>query len=156
MAMAAATTAVMAATASTAVRPTTNKLAARFRRHRTAHFRPAQPRLGLSCLRVRGLGLQAYPFRGLESVAIKQIKRTFVRLAFVSLLVFSCARVWAATGGSISGTVTDQTGASVPGASVVLVNLDLTTSYKSTTDAQGFYSFPSLPVGRYELTIESA
>jgi Carboxypeptidase regulatory-like domain len=44
----------------------------------------------------------------------------------------------------------------VPGARVTLVNLDLTTSYKATTDGQGFYSFPNLPVGRYELTIESA
>jgi len=62
----------------------------------------------------------------------------------------------ATTGGSISGTVKDQSGAVIPGANLTLVNLDLTTSYKAATDAQGFYSFPSLPVGRYELTIEAS
>jgi hypothetical protein len=62
----------------------------------------------------------------------------------------------AATGGGISGTVKDQSDALVPGAALALVNLDLTTSYKATTDAQGFYSFPTVPVGRYELTIEAA
>ena len=76
----------------------------------------------------------------------------------VSLLVcvLICgAPLGAATGGSISGTVKDQSDAVVPGASLTLVNLDLTTSYKASTDAQGFYSFPTLPVGRYELTIEA-
>ncbi len=85
----------------------------------------------------------------------KHVSRTLVRIAFIGIFVFCCARVWAATGGSISGVVTDPSGASVPGASVTLVNLDLTTSYKATTNAQGFYSFPNLPVGRYEMTIEA-
>ena len=51
--------------------------------------------------------------------------------------------------------MTDQSGALIPGGSVTLVNLDLASSYKASTDAQGFYSFPSLPVGRYELTVEA-
>ena len=76
--------------------------------------------------------------------------------AIVALLFLcSCARVWAATGGSISGTVKDQSGAVIMGAAVTLVNLDLSTSYKTTTNAQGLYSFPDLPVGHYEITIES-
>jgi len=82
--------------------------------------------------------------------------QTIVGLVLVGLLLFCCPRAGAATGGSISGTVADQSGAVVPGASVTLVNLDLTTSYRATTDAQGFYSLPNLPVGRYELTIEAA
>ncbi len=73
----------------------------------------------------------------------------------MGFLVLAAARVWAATGGSISGTVTDQSGGVIPGVSITLVNLDLATSYKAATDAQGFYSFPNLPVGRYEMTIES-
>jgi hypothetical protein len=74
---------------------------------------------------------------------------------FIAFFLLLCARVWAATGGSISGTVKDQSDAVIPGASLTLVNLDLTTSYKAKADAQGFYSFPTLPVGRYELTIEA-
>ncbi len=62
----------------------------------------------------------------------------------------------AAVGGSLSGTVKDPSGGAVPGAGVVLVNLDLTTEYKTTTDELGAYSFPSLPVGRYEVTVTAA
>ncbi|HKV04813.1 MAG TPA: carboxypeptidase-like regulatory domain-containing protein [Candidatus Acidoferrales bacterium] len=74
---------------------------------------------------------------------------------FIFLLAF-CAQARGATGGSISGTVKDQSDAVIPGASLTLVNLDLATSYKTRTDAQGFYEFPTLPVGRYEMTIEAA
>jgi hypothetical protein len=56
----------------------------------------------------------------------------------------------------MSGTIKDPSGSVIPGASLVLANLDLTTQYKASTDEQGLYSFPSLPVGRYELTIEAA
>jgi Carboxypeptidase regulatory-like domain len=75
----------------------------------------------------------------------------------VFLAAFACfaSISWAAASGSMSGTITDPSGAVIPGASLTLVNLDLTTEYKGTTDAQGLYSFPSLPVGRYELTIEA-
>ena len=79
----------------------------------------------------------------------------FARGMCVGLCLFANAPARAATGGSISGTVKDQSGALIPGAALTLLNLDLTSSYKTTTDAQGFYSFPSLPVGRYELTAEA-
>ncbi len=88
-------------------------------------------------------------------MALKHVSRRLFRLALICFFVFSCARVWSATGGSISGTITDQSGGVIPGAKLTLVNLDLATSYKVTADAQGFYSFPTLPVGRYELTIEA-
>jgi len=65
------------------------------------------------------------------------------------------ATVWAAANGSLSGTIRDPSGAVVPGASVTLVNSALKTQYKTTTDAQGFYSFPTLPVGTYDLTVQS-
>jgi len=82
--------------------------------------------------------------------------RAFVRIMCAGLCLFACTRAWAATGGSISGTLKDQSGAVIPDATLTLVNLDLAASYKATTDPQGFYSFPTLPVGRYELTIEAA
>lgn len=86
---------------------------------------------------------------------LKFSMRTTARAVILCLCLLACARARAATGGSISGTVTDQTGAVIAGAGAALVNLDLATGYKTTTNAQGFYSFPTLPVGRYELTIEA-
>lgn len=61
--------------------------------------------------------------------------------------------VWASTVGSISGTVTDQTGAVIPGASVVAHNSETGIDSSTVTNSAGFYSFPSLPVGRYDVRI---
>ena len=63
--------------------------------------------------------------------------------------------IWAAVGGSISGTVKDQTDAVIPGATVTATNVALRTELKTTTDGRGSYSFPNLAVGRYDLAIEA-
>jgi len=61
---------------------------------------------------------------------------------------------FAQVGGSISGTVKDSSGAVVPGATVTAMNTVLGTETAVTTDEQGFYSFPKLPVGKYDVTIQ--
>jgi Carboxypeptidase regulatory-like domain/TonB dependent receptor len=94
--------------------------------------------------------------RNCEILTMRPGIRILLRVLWIGLLAFGCARAEAATGGSISGIVTDKSGAVVPGAGVTLVNLDLTTHYETATDGQGFYSFPNMPVGRYELSIGSA
>jgi hypothetical protein len=73
----------------------------------------------------------------------------------VGMLIIASATLWAAANGSLSGTVRDPSGAVVPGANVTLVNTALKTQYKTTTNSQGFYTFPILPVGSYDLTVES-
>ena len=61
----------------------------------------------------------------------------------------------AATGGSISGTIADPSGAVIPGAALNLVNTALQMIYQAASDRQGFYSFPNVPVGHYDLTISA-
>jgi hypothetical protein len=82
-------------------------------------------------------------------------KYTFL---LVALLLAACAlptAVWGqATGGTISGTVTDQSGAAVAGAAVSVRNLDTNVTRSATTAADGRFSFPALIVGPYELTAE--
>jgi hypothetical protein len=53
--------------------------------------------------------------------------------------------------GRISGTVKDQTGAVVPEVTVTVVNTDTGVRQTTRTDSVGFYSFPELPVGHYDL-----
>ncbi|MGB7437773.1 MAG: carboxypeptidase regulatory-like domain-containing protein, partial [Candidatus Acidiferrum sp.] len=56
----------------------------------------------------------------------------------------------------MSGTLRDPSGGVVPGATITLTNAVLKSEFKATSDDQGFYSFPTLPVGHYDMTIEAA
>jgi hypothetical protein len=73
----------------------------------------------------------------------------------VVTLVCSPVRVWAAATGSLSGTLKDPSGAVIPGANITLVNTALRSEYEAVSNGLGFYSFPSLPVGHYDLMIEA-
>src|SRR5580765_1323270 len=74
---------------------------------------------------------------------------------FSILIVLGCSTPsFAQVSGSISGTVKDPSGAVVPGVSVTAVNTVLGTMFSTTTDGQGLYSFPKLPVARYDLTLQ--
>jgi hypothetical protein len=56
---------------------------------------------------------------------------------------------------SIQGRVTDPSGAAIPGANITVKDLDRGTSITSTTNADGIYSLPRVPIGRYEVRAES-
>ena len=79
-----------------------------------------------------------------------------MKLPWIVVFLAAPACVWAFAAGSISGVVKDPSGAAIPGARLTLINTALKTEFKTTSDAQGFYSFPALPVGHYDLTIEAA
>jgi hypothetical protein len=57
--------------------------------------------------------------------------------------------------GSIRGTVTDTTQASVPNAKVMAIDADRKLEYTTLSDASGRYIFPSLPTANYSLTVEA-
>ena len=61
----------------------------------------------------------------------------------------------ASDGGSLLGNVTDPNGAAVPGAKVTATETATAAKQTITTDGRGFYSFQSLPVGRYDIDITS-
>jgi len=54
---------------------------------------------------------------------------------------------------SIEGTVTDTTGAIIPGASVVLTGMTTGVKNSTTANGSGFYKFPSLGAGSYIVTV---
>jgi hypothetical protein len=72
----------------------------------------------------------------------------------VFLVLLAAADAAAQVGGSVSGVVKDPSGAVIPGASVTAANTTLGTMFTATTDGQGLYSFPKLPVARYEVTVQ--
>jgi hypothetical protein len=56
--------------------------------------------------------------------------------------------------GIINGTITDSTGASVPGARVVATHTGTNVSQATETTTTGDFSIPALPVGTYQLRVE--
>ena len=59
------------------------------------------------------------------------------------------------TFGSIVGTVKDQSGSVVPGATVTLVNVGSSAKHTATSSASGNYEFPNLDAGIYQVTIQA-
>ena len=59
------------------------------------------------------------------------------------------------TGATLSGTITDASGAVVPGAQIIIANLSTEVTRKSLTQSDGFYSAPNLPPGSYEVTVSA-
>jgi hypothetical protein len=56
------------------------------------------------------------------------------------------------TTGDISGTITDPSGAAVPDSAVTLTDPATGSVRKATSNAQGNFSFPQVPVGNYTIT----
>jgi hypothetical protein len=79
-----------------------------------------------------------------------------IRVWCIVVLVGLSVALWAAANGSLSGTLVDPSGAVVPGAKITLVNTALNSEYKAISNGRGFYSFPTLPVGHYDVAIEAA
>ena len=83
----------------------------------------------------------------------KLARSTFLLL--LALAAFAAPSALAQTGTSrISGTVTDQTGAIIPGANVTAKSEATGVTQTQTTTGAGLYAFPSLPVGHYTVTVE--
>src|SRR4030095_15778040 len=84
----------------------------------------------------------------------------FDRVVRATLLVV-CAAAWANTAvaqetvnyASVSGRVTDPSGAMVPGAQVTVRHTDTNSSAAAETDGEGRFRFPYLKVGPYEITV---
>jgi hypothetical protein len=58
------------------------------------------------------------------------------------------------TTGSITGTVSDASGAAVPGATVTITQTSTNDVHTATTSDSGFYTVPQLPPGKYRVSIE--
>jgi hypothetical protein len=59
----------------------------------------------------------------------------------------------AISSGSISGQATDATGAAITGATVIAENVASGVKLTTKTNGAGFYTFSSLNVGRYKVSV---
>jgi hypothetical protein len=93
-----------------------------------------------------------------EHRAHKRLKRFgFLALMFFCLAMIAPGLAGAQVDeGSISGVVTDATGAAVQNATVTLVNTDVGLSLQTNTSATGEYTFSPLRIGNYSVTATAA
>src|SRR5919107_5554120 len=80
-----------------------------------------------------------------------------LRLALaLAVLLFGAASASAQTTGTISGSVQNEKGEAIPGATVTVRHVETNTSQTAQTGDSGTYRFPNLSVGAYEVTVESS
>src|SRR5882724_10039637 len=81
-------------------------------------------------------------------------------LAVVCFLMFQtaplCFGQTSAVNGQIEGTITDPSGAAVAAAKVTVNNESTGYRQSATTTSAGLYRFNVLPLGTYDVTVESA
>jgi len=96
-----------------------------------------------------------------SSILIRKVHRNkprkTLRLAFLSLLVaISCSPLFAqSNAGRILGTITDQSGGVIVGATVTVTDTQRGIARNLTTDAEGEYAAPSLLPGAYTVRAEA-
>jgi outer membrane receptor protein involved in Fe transport len=74
-------------------------------------------------------------------------------LSFALGLIIPSRGFAQATSGTLSGTITDPSGAVIPNANVTITDADRGTTLTTTTNAEGFFTRTQLPNGRYNVKI---
>ena len=91
---------------------------------------------------------------------MNSISRAFVGVCLFlgCLIAIVLCAPWARAqqaAGSITGTVTDPSGAAVPNATVTVRDVDRSTSWTTKTNSDGVYDFPQIAVGNVEVKVEA-
>jgi len=87
---------------------------------------------------------------------MKRFRSLWVLLLISATAFFSLPTAFAQTiTGSISGDVTDSTGAVVPGVTITVHSLGTGLERTATTSNSGSYRIPELPIGEYKVTATS-
>jgi hypothetical protein len=86
-------------------------------------------------------------YRGIRSGFIAMV------LAVATLIALPASSFGQTFRGGISGTVTDQSNAVVPGAQVTAIAIGTNATYKAVSSSAGEFSFTNLPLGEYSITV---
>ncbi|MBZ5569806.1 MAG: carboxypeptidase-like regulatory domain-containing protein [Acidobacteriia bacterium] len=78
----------------------------------------------------------------------------FVCLTMASLVSVAAWGQSQAINGTIRGRVSDPTGAAIAEAAVSVANRSTGFSRSGSTNSEGYYVFPNLPLGEYEVTVQ--
>jgi len=90
-----------------------------------------------------------------SGLSTKRLLLTAVPI-LLSVILPAAAFGQAAGTASVQGTVTDPTGAAVPGATVTLRQTATGVTRATTSDGAGVYAMPNFPVGPYSLSVTAS
>ncbi|MDQ3748068.1 MAG: carboxypeptidase-like regulatory domain-containing protein, partial [Acidobacteriota bacterium] len=88
---------------------------------------------------------------------MNKIQSKILTLVFLTFAVFVLGVVGAqaqTASATLNGTVSDENGAVVAGANVVVVNNATGLQRTATTNSEGYFVVPLLPTGEYTVTLE--
>ena len=74
----------------------------------------------------------------------------------VAALVLVAAPAMSQTNATLTGTVSDGSGAVIPGAEIVIMNMETGESYTTATNETGSYTIPFIKPGTFELIVTTA
>ena len=85
------------------------------------------------------------------------VRATMLRAFGLAIVVLFCAiSGYAQVTASLSGTITDPSGAAVSAAAVTVRNINTEAIRSDVTDGYGHYQIPSLAVGEYEISVRKS
>lgn len=87
---------------------------------------------------------------------IRRSPLSLIRLWWLLLLCPSLLLAQGSSAGTITGAMTDPTGAAIPGADVTVRNVATNFTRDMKTADAGIYTFSNLPIGNYELRFSAA
>src|ERR1700693_160441 len=93
---------------------------------------------------------------------MRRIARNWInhmnRTSITTLLlgIFLCAIAWGQASSTINGSVTDPSGAVVPGATITLTEVETSLARTTVSNADGLYVLSSLRPTSYTLKVQSA
>src|SRR5205085_5451297 len=80
--------------------------------------------------------------------------RARISVLFFALLLLTTSLFAQSSGGSLSGRVTDETGAALPGVTVTATNDATGTTRTDVSAKDGSYHFESIPIGTYTVVAD--
>ena len=82
-----------------------------------------------------------------------RLRRIVVRTFIIIVLAAYSTLAWSQSTAQISGRVTDQSGAVMPGVEVTVTQTATGATRSAVTDETGNYALPNLPIGPYRLEV---
>src|ERR1700746_3634203 len=100
--------------------------------------------------------LLLFPISEIEANLMKmQFRKVFSFLLFAAAFLIAYPSLAQTSYGSLAGSITDQSGAAIPNATITARNTDTGETHVTASKANGGYLIEAIGTGSYDITVES-